>query len=205
MGWFGKKKETPKSSGSSLSREDRIILKIGELYEQLPQNYWPEFDLIPFAHHPVYFYIEDVWSGAPQDPDFEAKSLSRDFGIKAFNLAALFYLVAELRDIPKERVTEFLQPSTPGADDSLAILFRKIATLAQTFADEPRYLCALAAGVVVDPRQDHLNRVPLLPHADTVEFALSFSFVLDRLKEQTLHDAVDVKYGEVEDDPEWRR
>lgn len=204
MAWFGKKKDPPKENEAPLSRQDQLILKWGELYEQIPDNYWPEFDLIPFAHRPVFEYFQQLWDGAPPDPDFEAKSLSRDFGMKGFNLAALFYLVAIARDIPLERVEQFLAPSTPGADDSIVILFGKIAKMASTM-DEGKYLAALAAGVVLDPRQDHLNRVPLLPHADSVLFAWQFVGALERLKGQQLHQAVDVKYGEIEDDPEWRR
>jgi hypothetical protein len=100
-------------------RRDRVIAKMSELYDQLPDNYWPEFDLVPFAHRPVFDYFKLCWAGVAADPEFEKKSLKRDFHMKAFNLAALLYLVAVERDIPLERVHNFLSPSVPGADYSI--------------------------------------------------------------------------------------
>jgi hypothetical protein len=207
MGWRELfRKSNPKPEANSESRDSRqpLIAKFEELYAQLPDNYWPELDLIPFAHRPVFDYLKLCWAGVERDPEFERKSLKRDFGMKAFNLAALFYLVAVERNIPPERVAHFLSPSVPGADDSLPTMFSKIATMGKEM-DEDRYLCGLAAGVVVDQRQDRYNRVPILDYADSVEFIIKYVAALERLKAQELHDAVDVKFGEIADDPGWNR
>ncbi len=207
IGWpYLIRKSPPKrqATGTSRGSREQLMAKVEELYAQLPNNYWPEFDLIPFAHRPVFDYLKLRWAGVEPDSAFERKSLKHDFGMKGFNLAALFFLVAIERKIPLERVYNFLSPSVPGADDSVSTMFRKVMTMAEEM-DEDRYLCGLAAGAVVDPRQSQYNRVPILDYADSVEFLVRHCVTLEILKKQELHDAVDVKFGEIDDDPGWHR
>jgi hypothetical protein len=175
MGWFSDRNAKSKTSTPAASREertDRLQAKVRELYEQLLRDdYWPEFDLLPLAHHPVFQYLEHSWANGSQDPEFERKSLSRDFGMKAFNLAALLYLVAERRGIPTERIVDTARAgSVPGLDMNIAVLVAKIDTMAKAPMDELLYLCALAAGTVLDPNQETLNRLPVLERADSVAF-----------------------------------
>jgi len=201
MGWrdiFRRSKE------SKSSRQERLLAKMAELYSQIPDNYWPEFDIVPFAHHPVFDYLKLCWAGVERDPVFERKSLSREFGMKGFNLPALFYLIAIERDIPLERLCAFLSPSIPGADDSTSTMFRKIMTMAESGLDEGRYLSGLAAGVVVDPRQVQYNRVQILEHVDKVETMVKLARAFESLKEQKLHEAVDIEFGEIVEDRGWR-
>lgn len=173
MGLFGNRDSKSKTPAASRNeRADRLQAKVRELYEQLlREEYWPEFDLLPLAHYPVLEYLEHSWAHGSQDPEFERKSLSRDFGMKAFNLAALLYLIAQQRKIPTERIIDMARAgSMPGLDMNIAVLVGKIDTMAKAPMEELLYLCALAAGTVLDPNQETLNRLPVLERADSVAF-----------------------------------
>jgi hypothetical protein len=203
MGWLDFLRR-PRGREAPAARADRLLEKMAELYAQLPDNYWPELDIVPFAHRPVFDYLQLCWSGVAPDPAFEARSLSRDFKMKGFNLSALFFLMALSLEVPAERVWSFLAPSVPGAVESTAAMFKKIMVMAESGMDEDRYLCGLAAGSVIDQRQSQYNRVRILAHVDNVAFLREFADVLVGLRSQQLHDAIDVKFGDILEDPGWR-
>src|ERR1700722_2980781 len=203
MGWLDLLRR-PGARKAATGRTDQLLQKMAELYAQLPDNYWPELDIVPFAHRPVFDYLRLCWSGVALDPAFERKSLSSDFKMKGFNLSALFYLMAVALEVPLDRVWAFLSPTVPGADESTAAMFKKIMIMAESGMDEDRCLCGLAAGSVIDPRQGQYNRVRILAHVDNVAFLGQFAGVLVALRSQQLHDAIDVQFGEILEDPGWR-
>ncbi|MEI8289294.1 MAG: hypothetical protein WCH99_07460 [Verrucomicrobiota bacterium] len=198
------KKALPEISREEVAKQ--VVEKTKELMRQIAEgkDYWEEFDLHPFAHDTVLAYLRKLWAGATPDPEFEKTSL-RSLNIKGINLSALFYLVAVERNIPLDRVEKFLEPDTPGADESTSIMFKKIRIMADTGIDEFEYLAALVAGGPLDSRQLQYNRTQVLDHADSVGFIVIFCRFLESLKDLEGHDAVDVKFLEIEEDSEWQR
>src|SRR5262249_2419762 len=90
-----------------------------------------DIDISPEAHNILLEYLQSLWAGAPSDPIFEQKSLSRDLHFNSLNLAEMVFAVSKEREIAVDKIVDFLCCSIPGGGDiKLANLLQRIAILA---------------------------------------------------------------------------
>jgi hypothetical protein len=188
-----------------IAKTEELIARYVTMAKAGQEPYWEEYDFYPDAHLPVLKYLQMLWQGYEPNPELEKTSLRYEMKMKGINFSALMFLVAKEREIPLERVLWFLSPSTQGADDSTAMVFRKIMIMAESGMNEVQYLAAVVAGDRLDPRQASHNRAQILSHADNLGFVVKFAYALESLKGLKLHAAFDVKYGEIVADPGWEQ
>lgn len=156
-------------------------------------------DFDPQTHHDVLDYLRELWAGKDSDPEFESTTFGPYFVFNTLNLAALIFAVAKEREIPLERVLHFLRIGIPGGgDQTLALLIQRIASLAEAF-DEREWLTLLYSGVVGDPAEIG----PIRAGFDQVGMVVKYCHAIDSLRELENHDAIDARYGFIDEDPGW--
>lgn len=157
-------------------------------------------DFDPQAHHLVLGYSRKISSGAQPDPTFERKSLSRDLKFNSLSLAELIFALSEECGIPIERIVHFLRTGLPGGgDQKIANLLERIAILAEQFGESER-IALLSSGVV----GDRTEIGPVLPEFDNVASIIKYCKAIESLKKLEGHDAIDLEYSNVEEDPGWK-
>jgi tetratricopeptide (TPR) repeat protein len=176
---------------------DRAIAKANELIMRLAHDiegrdycagYWKEYEIYPLAHHTVLGYLEYLWAGGESDEGFERRSLKKDFNMKGINVAALYYIVAKLRDIPFESVLHFLAPNSTGADESVPATFEKIMVIAPAMNEEGlsgeiKTLAGVVCGAYLDPNQIRYNAAQINDDFDSVGFIVKYCKALELLKQ----------------------
>jgi len=146
--------------------------------------------------HTVLKYLERTWSEEPSDLVFEKKSLNRDLKFNSLDLAELIFLVSRKYEIPRKRIVHFLHTGIAGGGDhKLANLVERIAILAEHY-DESERSALLSSGLVGDI--DEVAQI--LPDFDNVGFVVKYCTAIRSLKDLEDHDAIDIEYGEVEED-----
>lgn len=177
---FRKRKRTP----SNESQKDE-------------KNAYADFD--PQAHHVLLEYLRHLWSGGQADLELERKT---DLGFYTLNMAELLFAVSEERNVPRKRILHFLRKCIPGGGDAIiATLLERIFILADGGWGEQSRITLLCSGLAGDLRQEI---VPIHSYFDKVDLLVKYCLMMDSLKALEDHEAIDMEFGEVEDDPGWR-
>lgn len=159
-----------------------------------------EYGFNPEAHHILLEYYRKIRDGAPPDPTFERKCLSRDFHFTTLNLAEMIFAIAKEQEIALDTILDFMACSIPGGGDALlATLMQRLAILAESFSEKERDVL-LASGVVGDRKEI----LPLYPHFDYVEYVIKYCRAIESLKGDETFGRRHGGTVEIEDDPEWQ-
>jgi hypothetical protein len=151
------------------------------------------------GHRQILDYFRRLESGGQLDPTFEQLSLNNDLGFNSLDLAEIIFAISKEYEIPIDRIVHFLSIGLPGGgDQALALLLRRIATLADSFSTIER-MALLDSGVVGDRKEI----LPINSMFDSVGFIIKYCRAVIFLKDQTDHEAPDLEYGEVEEDRGW--
>ncbi|MCC2972725.1 hypothetical protein [Massilia sp. IC2-476] len=165
-----------------------------EAWESLPFRSNPE------STHRVLNYLDALDKGAPTDEAFEQTPLYPDLGFTSLSFAEILFARSIALNIPLERIVHFLSIGiVEGGDERLAILLQRVSALS-TFTEEERAKL-LESGLV----GDRLEIFPITQQFNRVEFVIKFCRTFPRLKEQRDHDAIELEFTKIQEDPQWKR
>jgi tetratricopeptide (TPR) repeat protein len=141
--------------------------------------YWAEHEIYPAAHHSVFGYLKHLLKGGEVNERFEQASMKNDFNMKAINVAALIFLVAKEREIPYERVLNYLKSHLPESEVSIPAIFQKIMVIYPAMNEaglmgEIKCLAGVVCGAILDSDQFSYNAAQINEDFDKVGLIVKF-------------------------------